>query len=249
MRNQDLKLLGVCVSGSTAHPCRTSTLPLVFLALSMTAAFCVSNCDKLLQQQLSPHLQAAGLVVRNTFIDFQKPVITAAHARAQSEGAAPRNMRDSIDYVWTDSGDCRTPSLWGDEYEKQSVEIAESIHFAGINFVSSLSYSDQALIDYGLGQDAPDLTANDYMACNVFVNLQELAECEAGLMTALREEGGCLTPRLSPPCWEVDAVECENHQTTCSSTCTGCYWHTKNNSCRWGDECKFCHRCDWVRRT
>ncbi len=181
------------------------------------------------------------------------------------------------------------------------MEVAVPIHFAVNDFVPNLNYSDQALIDYWLEQDAPDLTANGYPVRNTFIDFQKLvitgarkrAQSESDLMAVLEDEGG----RHNPSIWgddeqwmginesmhfndfnlgvdygalfiyafdrdspdfaandssarsEAHAMECEVHQTTCDGTCTGCYWHTKNNSCRWGDECKFCHRCEWVRRT
>lgn len=39
-----------------------------------------------------------------------------------------------------------------------------------------------------------------------------------------------------------------DHTDSCAGSCTVCYWHTKHNSCRWGDKCKFCHKCTRVHR-
>ena len=45
-----------------------------FVAIAMSKTFHAIVCDRLLQQQLPLDLQAAGVVVKNTFIDFKKPV-------------------------------------------------------------------------------------------------------------------------------------------------------------------------------
>ena len=231
--------------------------PFAFV-IAMSATFHANVCDRLLQQQLPPDLQAAGVVVRNTFINFKKPVLTGARKRAQSEGANP------ILHVLKDEAGYRTPSLWGDE--EQPMQVAVPIHFTVTDFVPNLNYGDQALIDYWLEQ--PDLTENSYLVLNTFIDFQK-----PGMTAGL--EGGCRTPSLwgdeeqsmevapmnftdfnvdcgasfmyafdqsafaanysSPR--EADALECEVHQTTCDGTCTGCYWHTKKISCRWGDKC------------
>ena len=56
-----------------------------FVAIAMSKTFHAIVCDRLLQQQLPLDLQAAGVVVKNTFIDFKKPVHTEVRKRAQSE--------------------------------------------------------------------------------------------------------------------------------------------------------------------
>ena len=161
------------------------------------------------------------------------------------------------------------------------MQVAVPVHFAVNDFVPNLNYGDQALIDYWLEQDSPDLAAGGYSARNTFVDFQkpemtagmeegcrtpslwgdeeqpmEIAEsmnfldfnvdCGASFVRAL-DQSAFATNGSSPR--EAPAVECEVHQITCDGTCTGCYWHTKNNSCHWGDKCKFCHRCQWRRWT
>ena len=226
----------------------------------MSATFYADLCDRL-TQQLPSELRAAGLVVHNTFIDFKKPVLTGARKRAQSEGANP------ILHASTNQAGQRTPSLWGDE---EPMQEAAPMYFTVANFVPRVSRGDQALIDYWLEQ--PDLTANGSPTRNTFIDVQNTmafdlegscrtpslwddAEINLYFANFNIDSGGSRAFDQSvfvashPSPWEAEALECEVHQTTCDGTCTGCYWHTKNNSCRWGDECKFCHQCDWVRRT
>ena len=231
----------------------------------MSATFHAHVCDRLLQQQLSPDLQAAGLVVRNTFIDFKKPGFTWARKRAQSEGARPVGNGFSDEAGWP------TLILSGDE---EPLQVAVPMHFVVTSFLPNLEYGNQALIDYWLEQ--PDLVANGSSARTTLIDFQ--TPVSAGLEEGYRTpslwgdedigtsmyskhfNGQCGAPLIyafdqpafatngSPP-RETHAVECEVQQSTCDGTCTGCYWHTKSNSCRWGDDCKFCHQCKWVRRT
>lgn len=239
----------------------------------MAAALCVNALDRLLQQQLPQEMQEAGLVVRNTFIDFQKPLITGSRERAQSEGAKP------IVRALKDEANCHTPDLWGDE--GQPMQIPTPVHFTVNDFVASLNYSDGALIDYWLAQGTPDLAVCDRPVFNTFADFQG-----PGATTSLG--GGCRTPSLwgdeeqlmkiaesmdfldsnvgysasfmrafdqsdftvnDSLAQESSAGDSEVRQITCDGACTGCYWHTKNNSCHWADKCKFCHRCRWRRLT
>ena len=46
----------------------------------------------------------------------------------------------------------------------------------------------------------------------------------------------------------ADTVDREVHQIACDGPRANCYWYSKNDSCRWGDTCKFIHRRDRARR-
>ena len=99
----------------------------------MSATFHAHECDRFLQQQLSPDLQAAGLVVRNTFIDFKKSGFTWARKRAQSEGARP------LGNGLSDEAGCPTLTLWGDE---EPLQVAVPMHFTVASFVPNLEYDN-----------------------------------------------------------------------------------------------------------
>jgi len=103
-----------------------------------------------LNPQLPAYLSTAGVVVRNTFLDFQEPM--ANRERAQSEGAVPWNMSrdETLDDVHVEDG-WRTPSLWGDEYQ----DVREK----PMNFVPNLNDGGHTPIDDWHRLQVSDLTS------------------------------------------------------------------------------------------
>jgi len=233
----------------------------------------IKSFDRLLQQQLPPESLLKGLVVRNTFIDFEKPLITGARVRARSEGAKP------IDHGFKDEAICHTPDIWGDE--DQPMQIVSPMSFTVDDIVANLTNGYHALRDFGLELCVPGFAAHEYQVHDTIIDFQgpgakphseggnrtpslwgdddQLVEktasgnlpyfnigCDASFLRVFDQSD--LAPIGSSP-WEESALEGEVRQMTCDGTCTGCYWHAKNKSCHWGDKCKFCHRCQWGRLT
>ena len=132
----------------------------------MSATFHANVCDRLLQEQLPLDLQAAGVVVKNTFIDFKTPVHTGVRKRAQSEGANP--IRDNFN----DGAGLRTPSLW--DGEEQSMQVAFPIHFTFNDFHQNSNCGAQSLIGYWM--EKPNITAAGCPVCNTITELFQRGE-------------------------------------------------------------------------
>ena len=137
-----------------------------FVAIAMSKTFHAIVCDRLLQQQLPLDLQAAGVVVKNTFIDFKKPVHTGVRKRAQSEGANP-TCND-----FNDGAGLRTPSLWDEE--EQSMQVAVPMHFTFNDFNPNSICGDQSLIGYWM--EKPTITAAGRPVCDTGTELLQRGE-------------------------------------------------------------------------
>ena len=148
------------------HEAQSSELRNAFVFAAMSATFHANVCDRLLQQQLPLDLQAAGVVVKNTFIDFKKPVHTGARKRAQSEGANP------IFNDFNDGAGLRTPSLWDDE--EQSTQVAVPMHFTFNDFNPNSKCGDQGLIGYWM--EKQNITAAGCPVCDAVTELFQRGE-------------------------------------------------------------------------
>ena len=148
------------------HEAQSSELRNAFVFAAMSATFHANVCDRLLQQQLPLDLQAAGVVVKNTFIDFKTPVHTGVRKRAQSEGANP-----TCNDVNDDAG-LRTPSLW--DGEEQSMQVALPIHFTFNDSNPNSNCGDQGLIGYWMQK--PNITAAGCPICNTSIELFQRGE-------------------------------------------------------------------------
>ena len=236
----------------------------------MNATLETNAYDGLLRQQLSPYLQGFGLVIRNTFIDFQKPVISGARQRAHSEGATP------IIRVSKYGTGCHTPILW--DNVEQSRQVTIPTHFAvdddlamycdrGVRARTSyclgyttLGYpSHNPLIHsmkpgltcgLGAGYRTPSLWDGEEESMEAYESISSMhSDVDYDASFIYPFDRSTLVTNVLTPYWETDSIEQTEQPSICDGTCAGCYWNTKNNSCQWGDQCKFCHQCKWVRRT